>query len=262
MISSNTLFSHIVEMKSISLIIATYNASSTIERCLRSIISQKTSEIELIVVDGASKDNTVEIIKEFKDGVDVLISEPDNGIYDAWNKGIIASKGKWIMFIGADDMLTDDAIESYLKYLSEVDTEGIDLITAKADVVDEMGHTLYKLGRPYDWNEFRKVFRLSHGSSLHNRMLFDEVGLFDVSYKICADYELLLRKKLNALFFDKKVFIMQDGGMSTTVKALDDAYRAKMQHKTQSYIGANILRIKGRIGMALRSLFPVLTKLK
>lgn len=249
-------------MKTISIIIATYNASSTIRRCLDSIVCQKTREIELLVVDGASKDNTLDIVKGYGDVIDVLISEPDKGLYDAWNKGILASKGKWIMFIGADDMLTEDALESYLKYLSEVDTEGIDFITAKADVVDDKGNTLYKLGKPYDWNEFRKVFRISHGSSLHNRALFDEVGLFDISYKICADYELLLRKKMNALFFDKKVFIMQDGGMSTTMKALDDAYRAKMQHKSQSYIGANLLRIKGRVGMALRSIFPALTKLK
>lgn len=249
-------------MKTISIIIATYNASSTIRRCLDSIVHQKNEEVELLIVDGASKDSTLDILKEYADVIDVLISESDKGLYDAWNKGILASKGKWIMFVGADDMLNDDAIESYLKYLSEVDTEGIDFITAKADVVDDKGNTLYKLGKPYDWNEFRKVFRISHGSSLHNRVLFDEVGMFDISYKICADYELLLRKKLNALFFDKKVFIMQDGGMSTTMKALDDAYRAKMQHKSQSYIGANLLRIKGRVGMALRSIFPALTKLK
>lgn len=249
-------------MKLISIIIATYNASATIQRCLKSIVHQKTDEIELLIIDGASKDRTLDIVKDFEESIDVLISEQDKGLYDAWNKGIVASTGKWIMFIGADDMLTDDALDSYIKYLSSVDTTDIDFITAKADVVDEKGHTLYRLGKPYDWNEFRKVFKLSHGSSLHNRKLFDEVGLFDISYKICADYELLLRKRLNALFFDKKIFIMQDGGMSTTVKALDDAYRAKMQHKTQSYFGANLLRIKGRIGMALRSVFPPLTKLK
>ncbi|MCQ2200466.1 MAG: glycosyltransferase [Bacteroidales bacterium] len=249
-------------MKRITIIVATYNAEKTIARCLDSIVKQKGDIVELVVVDGASKDRTIEILEHYKDSIDVIISEPDKGLYDAWNKGVKSSTGEWIMFVGADDMLTDDAIESYHVYLNSINTEGIDLITAKSDVVDEKGNLLYKLGRPYVWNEFRKVFKLSHGSSLHNRLLFEQVGLFDISYKICADYELLLRKKLNTLFLDKKVFIMQDGGMSTTLKALDEAYRAKMQHNAQSFIGANYLRIRGRIGMRLRTLFPILKKLK
>ena len=73
---------------------------------------QKTSDCELIIIDGDSSDSTLEIIKSFGDEIDVLISEPDNGIYDAWNKGINVSQGKWIMFLGADDQLFPNALSN------------------------------------------------------------------------------------------------------------------------------------------------------
>lgn len=249
-------------MKTISIIIATYNASSTISQCLDSIVRQKTDEVELLVIDGASKDDTIGIVRQYGNSVDVFISEPDKGLYDAWNKGVKMSSGKWIMFVGADDLLTNDALPSYLEFLSNNDTRGIDFITAKAIVVDNRGELLYNLGKPYNWEEFRKTVRISHGSSLHSRDLFKEVGLFDTSYKICADYELLLRKKLNALFMDKLVFIMRDGGCSTTNKALDEAFRAKRQHNSQSILGCYYLKYRSLIGNTLRSWFPCLKKLK
>lgn len=250
-------------MKEISIIIATFNASKTLARCLDSIVKQKTSEIELIIIDGGSKDNTVEIIKGYEDdSIDYMVSEQDKGIYDAWNKGIMIASGRWIMFIGADDQLEDDALSSYLDFIESHDTTGVDIISAIADVVDNNGSFLYKMGNPYKWKEFRKSFEISHGSTLHNKQLFDEVGLFDISYKICADYELLLRKKLNALFLEKKTFIMQDGGMSTTTEALYDAFRAKRQHNSQSYLGALFLLYRAKLGVVLRNIFPALKKFK
>ena len=125
--------------KIISIIIATYNAAYTIERCLCSIISQKTDDIELIIIDGASKDQTIAIIEQYKDSIDVFFSEPDQGIYDAWNKGIKASNGEWIMFVGADDQLISGALSSYLSFLSDCSKENADIVTAKAVVIDDKG---------------------------------------------------------------------------------------------------------------------------
>ena len=101
----------------ISIIIATWNAAKTLKRCLDSIVPQLTDETELILVDGGSKDDTNKIIDSYGDKVAVHISEPDKGIYDAWNKGVSKAKGDWVMFIGADDILLEGAIEYYLAYL-------------------------------------------------------------------------------------------------------------------------------------------------
>ena len=87
----------------ISIIIATFNAELRLSRCLDSIISQKTEEIELLIIDGGSVDGTLKLIDSYKGCIDFVLTEKDNGIYDAWNKGIRQAKGEWIMFLGADD---------------------------------------------------------------------------------------------------------------------------------------------------------------
>lgn len=102
----------------ISIIIATYNASKTLQRCLDSIVSQLTNETELILVDGGSKDDTNKIIDSYGDKIAVHISEPDKGIYDAWNKGVKAAHGKFVAFIGADDQMLPEAIRHYLDFLT------------------------------------------------------------------------------------------------------------------------------------------------
>lgn len=106
-------------MKLLSIIIATYNAGNTLNTCLTSIVEQKSSEIELLIIDGGSTDNTLDIAHSYGDKIDVLISEPDKGIYDAWNKGISYSTGHWIMFIGADDILVDNSLLPYMQYVHQ-----------------------------------------------------------------------------------------------------------------------------------------------
>ena len=97
-------------MKQISIIIATFNAAKTLERCLQSIISQKQQEVELLVIDGQSNDETLTILEQYREHIDVIISEPDRGLYDAWNKGIRKSQGAWMWFIGADDYILPQAV--------------------------------------------------------------------------------------------------------------------------------------------------------
>ena len=103
--------------KLISIIIATYNAGSTLESCLKSIIAQKNDLIELLIIDGKSSDNTLKIVNAYRNQIDIFISEKDKGIYDAWNKGIVLANGQWIMFIGADDILYSDVLEGYIDFI-------------------------------------------------------------------------------------------------------------------------------------------------
>ena len=236
----------------ISIIIATYNAGHTLARCLESIREQKTSEIELLVMDGASSDNTLDIINTFHDVVDICLSEPDKGIYDAWNKGIIYARGNWIMFIGADDYLLKNALLAYLNLLTKQDCIAYDLICAKEILVDQTGKVVKTIGKPYHWDSFRKQMLIAHGASLHNKKLFQELGSFSLHYSICADYEFLLRKKLKSLFINQYLLCMQDGGVSATYKAIYQAFQVRKLHHSVS-LPLNILYFCKGIGVILRN---------
>lgn len=221
----------------ISIIIATYNASTTLKRCLDSIVPQLTPETELILVDGNSKDNTNEIIASFGDKVSVHISEPDNGIYDAWNKGIKVAKGDWISFIGADDLLLPGAIKAFIDVINQtLNIETYDYICAQNEYVDKEGKVLKIMGEAPKWKKFRKIMVAAHVASLHNRKnLFETIGHYDYKkYKICADYELLMRKKdkLKYIFFEKHIARMEVGGMSFSTKAIIEAFRIRKQHRS------------------------------
>jgi glycosyltransferase involved in cell wall biosynthesis len=237
----------------ISIVIATYNAEKTIERCLNSIIKQKTEQIELIIVDGLSNDNTVDIIRKYGDSVDVIISEPDKGLYDAWNKAIQVARGEWIEFIGADDCWLDGAAETYLQYIAGNDLSDVDIISAQAQLVDEDGGFLRIIGEPYKYEKFIRSMGISHGSTLHKKSLFDEVGLFSLDFRICADYELLMRKKLNARYIEAQTFRMQVGGMSWSKKGLKETYVIKRQKGYTSIIEDRFFVAKGMIILTCRN---------
>ncbi len=220
----------------ISIIIATYNAYGSLRTCLDSIVPQLTSEVELVIIDGGSKDNTNDIIKSYGDKVSVHISEPDKGIYDAWNKGIKLCHGKWIMFIGADDILLPNAVNTYLKTIENTaNIDNYDYICAHNEYVNEEGKLLKVLGEEPQWRKMRKGMAAAHVASLHNKHnLFEIIGGYNLNFRICADYELLLRKKesLKYLFLDNHIARMKIGGMSFSTKAIVEAYNIRKLHNS------------------------------
>lgn len=213
-------------MKNISIIIATYNAAKTLKTCLDSIVPQLCAETELIIVDGGSKDNTNDIIKSYGDKVSVHISEPDKGIYDAWNKGVALSHGDWIMFIGADDRLRPNAVNIYLEKIKKVPNECL-LISCKRDMYSLDGKLVRTVGNRWEWPSCIKGMPISHPGALHSKKLFNEVGLFDISYRISGDYELLMRKAtaLNAEFIDVVNIDVYEGGISDSYAAIREYYK-------------------------------------
>lgn len=218
----------------ISIIIATFNAAKTLSRCLDSIVPQLTDETELILVDGGSKDHTNEIIDSYGDKVAIHISETDKGIYDAWNKGVKVAHGDWVMFIGADDILLPNAINSYLKTISSTpDVNRYDYICAHNEYVDMKGKLLKILGEKPVWSKMRRGMVAAHVASLHNRCnLFETIGGYNLNFKICADYELLLRKKskLKSLMIPAHIARMTVGGMSFSTKAIVESYKIRKLH--------------------------------
>jgi len=218
----------------ISIIIATYNAEKYLQICLDSIIQQKYENVELLIIDGGSIDNTIDILKSNQPHINYWISEKDNGVYDAWNKGILVAKGDWIMFLGADDILLPKALDTYLQFIQQ-EGKQFDIISSKLDFVSEKGLHLRFVGEPWNWDKF-KMSRMSfaHPGLLHNSELFKTYGLFDTSFNICSDSELLLRTQgnINAGFIDFITVKMQSGGISHSVKAIVETFQIRKKNKT------------------------------
>ena len=170
-------------MIKISVITVSYNAERTIEKAIKSIIHQKTDEIEYIVIDGGSTDGTVDIIKEYDEFITFWTSKPDNGIYDAMNKGIDRATGKYINFLNSDDWFEENVLDKVLKVIDRVDAD-----VFYGDVIREDGRFGTKwipetLERVYWWMPF------GHQGSFVRRT--DDLK-FDVTYRIAADYKMML----------------------------------------------------------------------
>lgn len=217
----------------VSIIIATFNASKTLGNCLLSLAKQKTEDVEIIVVDGGSKDDTIKIINDNLNVVDKWLSEPDKGIYDAWNKGIKLASGRWVMFVGADDGLLPNVLPKYVEFAKNIGDD-VDLITAKAEFVDLKGKLIKIIGEPFIWDNYRYNMNISHGSTLHNRRLFDEVGMYSLKYHICADYEMFMRKgnATKSEFYDNVVFRFAIGGASFSFACQKETFLIRKEYKT------------------------------
>lgn len=220
----------------ISIVIATWNAARTLNNCIDSIVSQLSDRVEIIVIDGGSNDETNQIIESYGDKISYKVSEPDRGIYDAWNKGIKVAKGEWIAFIGADDVLLQNAIKTYLNIIdSTQDIESYDYICAFNEHVDNNGKILKIIGGNPIWSFYRYGMNAAHVASLHNKHnLFETIGEYDLQFKICADYDLLLRKrdKLKSIFIPVHIARMKIGGMSFSVKAIKETFVVRRKNKS------------------------------
>ncbi len=171
-----------------SIIIPSFNAQDKIQTAFDSVLRQKFTDFEIVVIDGLSKDNTLNIVKENaqKDRRIVLISEKDNGIYDAMNKGINLAKGKWLYFLGSDDYLYN---ENVLQLIYD------NLSSSHCDLI--YGNILSKrTSRPYDGPfTLEKLFsgNISHQAIFYNKNIFNLVGTYNLKYKTHADWEFNIR---------------------------------------------------------------------
>lgn len=178
----------------ISLITVTYNSSKTLSATLSSVLFQTYSDIEYIVVDGLSEDNTVSIIEEYSHlfaGRLRFLSEPDKGIYDAMNKGIQMATGDIIGILNSDDLLMDDDV---LKDIALAFDDKTDAICGNLYFVDvnDVNHVvrIWK-GSPY--RSFTKGWHPAHPTFYARRQVYEKYGAFDITFDVSADFELMLR---------------------------------------------------------------------
>jgi glycosyltransferase involved in cell wall biosynthesis len=241
-----------------TIITATYNADKFLESTIESIKSQTFKSFEWIIIDGRSTDKTTDIINNNISIFDLYISEDDDGIYDAWNKGIAHSNGEWITFIGAGDQLKSDALEKYSKLILRCDKKsGYNFISSKAAVVDVNEKNQKIIGKKFDASEFIKFMSISHVGSMHHRSLFRKFGLYSKKFKLSSDYEFLLRCKdsIEPLFLNEITVKMLSGGMSNSYKSIYETYI--IQKKYHSWYLVRFYYFMSAIKLSIRKFLKI-----
>jgi glycosyltransferase len=203
----------------VSIITVTYNSGKYLEDCIRSVIKQRYHDIEHIIVDGKSTDNTLAIIKKYRSNIAKSISETDRGIYDAINKGMAMATGDIIGNLNSDDILVDeDVIESIVKAFEEnkVDTVYGDLEYVSAADTNKIIR-IWK-GRPFKRSRFRYGWMPAHPTFYIKRSLIEKYGYYENHYYTAADYEFMARylykNWLTAFYLPKLIVKMRMGGQS------------------------------------------------
>ena len=178
----------------VSIITISYNVEDTISDTIKSVINQDYENIEYIIVDGASKDKTISIIKSFGFSVSKFISEPDKGIYDAMNKGLALATGDIIGILNADDIYADtNVISKVVNRFQEDKVEGLyaDLVYVKRDDTNKI--TRYWRSGNYSKGKFLKGWMPPHPTFFVKREIYEKYGNFNLDLRSAADYEIMLR---------------------------------------------------------------------
>jgi Glycosyltransferases involved in cell wall biogenesis len=223
----------------ISIIVAVFNGAKTLQQCIDSVAQQSYANKELIIIDGGSKDGTVALLEANHEKITYWISEPDRGIYNAWNKGLSQAKGEWICFLGADDYFWDAQVLERMSVALQNVPPDVRLAYAQIMLLNNNGENLYPLGEP--WGKVKERFKqglcLPHPGVMHRRSLFERNGKFDESFRIGGDYELMLRelKTAEAMFIpDIIITAMRPGGLSSnpanSLAVLREIRRAQRIH--------------------------------
>ncbi|MBU3542215.1 glycosyltransferase [Polynucleobacter sp. MWH-Loch1C5] len=203
----------------VSVITAVYNREKTIGDAIDSLYKQTYQNFEQIIVDGLSKDRTVEIIKYRSDLRTLIKSEEDRGIYDAFNKGLLRSTGDIIGFLHSDDFYSDEEILS--EVVRAFQTSGCDLVYGDLDYVSEADTSKIIRNWISGGFEFKKLkygWMPPHPTVFVRRELVKDIGLFDLNYRIAADYDYMLRclkkRNIKVCYLPKKIMKMRVGGAS------------------------------------------------
>lgn len=203
----------------VSIITICYNSASTIEDTIKSVVSQDYPNIEYIIVDGASKDKTLDIVSRYRETVTKLISEKDRGIYDAMNKGVQAATGDIVGILNSDDFYADErVISDVVKLFNTSGCEGCyaDLVYVNRLKQDQIVRR-WVAGK-YRHGLFLKGWMPPHPTFFVLRSKYRELGDYDLTLRSAADYELMLRfihrHKIRLAYLPRVITKMRTGGQS------------------------------------------------
>lgn len=209
----------------VSIVTVVWNNKDTIKYAIESVLSQTYPNVEYIIIDGASTDGTIDVIKGYGNKINKFISEPDHGIYDAMNKGLKLATGDVIGILNSDDMyINNHIIEKIIKIfeLHNVDSLFADLVFVRSD-------NLERTIRYYDSskclpNNFKKALYPAHPTFFVKREIYEKYGYFKTDYKIAADFDLMARflytHNISYYYLQEPIIKMRIGGVSTSLKSL------------------------------------------
>lgn len=229
----------------VSIITVTYNCAGVVGDALRSVAAQSYGAIEHIVIDGGSKDGTLEVVKAQGTHVARLVSEPDCGIYDAMNKGIALASGDWIGFLNADDMLAGPDTIARLAAAAEAGPQPADVVYGDlvyVDASDTSRVIRYWQSGGFAPSRLHFGWMPPHPTFYARRELLQRVGLFDTRMRIAADYDFVLRclmqANLDVRYIPEVIVRMRVGGASNrSLRALTQKSREDLMAIRRSGVG-------------------------
>jgi len=240
----------------LSIITSVYNNQETIKDAIDSVLGQTYKNIEYIVVDGGSSDGTVDIVKSYGDKINKFVSEKDKGIYDGLNKGIALATGDVIAFLHSDDLYESDSVVQIIAREFEVysSLDGIygDLIYTHKDDTSKV--LRYWKSRDFDTSLLAKGWMPAHPTFFLKREVYERFGGFDISFRISADYDFMLRvlkSGIKVKYLPNVLYKMRVGGESNkslkniVQKSREDlrALRKNAFNGVWSLIGKNLSKI-------------------
>lgn len=203
----------------ISIITIAYNSAATIEDTIQSVLAQSHDDLEYILVDGASKDGTMDIVNKYKSRISRIISEPDKGIYDAMNKGVLAASGEVVGILNSDDFYADeDVLKDVNAKFEESPIEGLYADLVYVDRDDPLRIIRNWKSGEYQHGLFRKGWMPPHPTFFVKKACYDKLGIYNTSLRSAADYELMLRfihkEEIKITYLPRVITKMRVGGQS------------------------------------------------
>lgn len=245
----------------ISIITITYNSGKTLEETIKSVVSQNYDNLEYVIIDGGSKDNTLKIIDKYQDKIAVVVSEPDKGISDAFNKGIRKATGEIIGIINSDDLLLPGALEA----LAENYDEEIDVYRGRLLINNSRTGFTYSSGKPTlicPVNSYLKL-NVCHPSTFICKKAYDRVGLYKTDVKYVMDIDMLFRLTRAGCKFKyvpQELALFNIGGATSSAfyKKVSERYRVIRENEGSVCLGLYVAircMIKDIVKLILDTLF-------
>ena len=256
-----------VNKMKVSIITATYNSAFTISDTLQSLNAQSYLDIEHIIIDGASKDNTLDLVRQQCSRVTKIICEPDRGIYDAMNKGLALASGDVIGILNSDDFyLHEDTIAEVVKAFEA--NPGVDMVLGNVDFVrpDDLTRPsrFYSSFNFVSW-KMRFGFMPAHPAAFIKYSAYERVGNYKLDYKIGADFEWFVRAlvvhRLPHIKLNQTLVRMREGGVSTSgLKSYLVSSKEQLRALRENGVVSNILFVLVRLPIKLFQKFFVKVK--
>ncbi len=198
----------------VSIITVCFNSAKTIRDTIESVINQTYQNIEYIIIDGGSTDGTVDIIKEYEPYIAKWVSEPDEGIYDAMNKGISMASGHLIGILNSDDWYGINTVELIVNEFFK--NKNIELFHGDNEIYNTDGNFLFIIKSDQNYNNLWHNMVINHPGCFITKEAYKKYGVYKTDYRLAADYELILRMFINGARFqyiDKVLASMRMGGI-------------------------------------------------